>query len=247
MLAVDPTALPSSLRPSRRPRLAALALAGAVVLGGSITSAASAATQAAPQAATRAATQAAPQTAVQARAEAVAAAAISQIGRTTSYDPAYVRLAYPGGDVPIDRGVCTDVVIRALRAVGIDLQVAVHQDMQAAFSKYPKLGKKAPDANIDHRRVKNLLVFFTRAGAAVPMTQRAADYQPGDIVMWDLGNGLQHTGIVADALVPGTDRHLIVHNIGNGTELEDILFEFRIIGHFRYPAPATTAGATPAA
>lgn len=169
------------------------------------------------------------------RVETLVTAAVSQIGRTTLYDPAYVRLAYPGGDVPMDRGVCTDVIIRAFRAIGIDLQLAVHEDMVRHFSSYPRTGRSTPDANIDHRRVKNLAVFFTRSGAAVPVTPRPSDYLPGDVVMWDVG-GLAHTGLVADALAPGTDRHTIVHNIGDGTQMEDILFEFPITGHFRYPA-----------
>ena len=169
------------------------------------------------------------------RVETLVTAAVSQIGRTTLYDPAYVRLAYPGGDVPMDRGVCTDVIIRAFRAIGIDLQLAVHEDMVRHFSSYPRTGRSTPDANIDHRRVKNLAVFFTRSGAAVPVTPRPSDYLPGDVVMWDVG-GLAHTGLVADALAPGTDRHAIVHNIGDGTQMEDILFEFPITGHFRYPA-----------
>ena len=169
------------------------------------------------------------------RVETLVTAAVSQIGRTTLYDPAYVRLAYPGGDVPMDRGVCTDVIIRAFRAIGIDLQLAVHEDMVRHFSSYPRTGRRTPDANIDHRRVKNLAVFFTRSGAAVPVTPRPSDYLPGDVVMWDVG-GLAHTGLVADALAPGTDRHTIVHNIGDGTQMEDILFEFPITGHFRYPA-----------
>jgi uncharacterized protein len=161
------------------------------------------------------------------------AAAKSQIGRTTLYDPAYTSLAYPGGDVPIERGVCTDVVIRAYRAIGIDLQVLVHVDMQKSFSSYPRTGLSRPDANIDHRRVKNLSMFFTRQGAAVPMTQNPADYLPGDVVMWDV-SGLAHTGLVVDDLVPGTNRHLVVHNIGDGAQMEDIVFAFPITGHFRY-------------
>ena len=176
-----------------------------------------------------------------ARVQTVIDAAMSQIGRTTLYDPAYIALAYPGGDVPMVRGVCTDVVIRAYRAVGVDLQVAVHQDMRRAFSAYPSSGRSVPDPNIDHRRVKNLLVFFSRAGAAAPKSLDAADYLPGDIVMWDVG-GLAHTGLVVTATAPGSGRHMIVHNIGDGAQLEDILFEFPITGHFRYmPLTATTA------
>ncbi len=176
-----------------------------------------------------------------ARAQTVIDAAMSQIGRTTVYDPAYVTLAYPGGDVPMVRGVCTDVVIRAYRAIGVDLQVSIYQDMRRAFSAYPSSGRSVPDRNIDHRRVKNMLVFFARAGAAAPKSLDAADYLPGDIVMWDVG-GLAHTGLVVTSTAPGTDRHMIVHNIGDGAQLEDILFEFPITGHFRYlPAAATTA------
>jgi hypothetical protein len=164
------------------------------------------------------------------------AAALAQIGRTTSYDPSYVRLKYPGGDVPIDRGVCTDVVVRAFRGVGIDLQVAVHEDMVRHFSVYPRYGKSRPDANIDHRRVFNLAKFFARSGTAAPVTHNAADYLPGDVVMWDV-DGLAHTGLVASAFADDSGRRLVVHNIGDGTQLEDILFEFPITGHFRYPLP----------
>lgn len=175
------------------------------------------------------------------RVQTVIDAAMSQIGRTTLYDPAYVTLAYPGGDVPMVRGVCTDVIIRAYRAIGIDLQVAVYQDMRRAFSAYPSSGRSVPDPNIDHRRVKNLLVFFSRAGAAAPKSLDAADYLPGDVVMWDVG-GLAHTGLVVTSTTPGSNRHMIVHNIGDGAQLEDILFEFPITGHFRYlPATSTTA------
>ena len=176
-----------------------------------------------------------------ARVQTLVDAAMSQIGRTTIYDPAYVALAYPGGDVPMVRGVCTDVVIRAYRSIGADLQVAMYQDMRRAFSAYPSSGRSVPDPNIDHRRVKNMLVFFARAGASAPKSLDAADYLPGDVVMWDVG-GLAHTGLVVTSTAPGSDRHMIVHNIGDGAQLEDILFEFPITGHFRYlPAAATTA------
>ena len=165
----------------------------------------------------------------------VVAAAKAQIGVTVVYDPSYVRLAYPGGDVAIDRGVCTDVLIRAYRAIGIDLQVEVHIDMVKHFANYPRTGLRKPDSNIDHRRVRNLATYFTRRGAAVPQTLDPADYLAGDIVMWDVG-GLAHTGLVADTTEPGTSRHLIVHNIGDGAQMEDILFAFPMTGHFRYPA-----------
>ena len=173
------------------------------------------------------------------RINSVVSAAMSQVGVTTSYDPAYVPLAYPGGDVPLDRGVCTDVLIRAFRAVGIDLQVAVHEDMLRNFSAYPKLGRTRPDANIDHRRVKNLSVFFSRLGLTAPVTQTASDYLPGDIVMWNVG-GLDHTGLVVESLVSGTSRHQVVHNIGDGAQEEDILFAYPIMGHFRYRAESTS-------
>jgi len=151
------------------------------------------------------------------------------------YDPSYVRLSYPGGDVPADRGVCTDVVIRAYRKLGIDLQKEVHEDMKANFSLYPKRwGMKTTDRNIDHRRVPNLMTFFSRKGVVLPKTQNAEDYKPGDIVCWDLPNNLPHIGIVIDQKVPGTNRYKVVHNIGRGQIAEDCLFDFKITGHYRY-------------
>jgi len=151
------------------------------------------------------------------------------------YDPAYYRLPYPGGDVPPDRGVCTDVIIRAYRKMGIDLQQAVHEDMQQNFARYPKnWGLKKPDPHIDHRRVPNLMVFFSRHGAALEKSAHAADYSPGDIVAWSLGGGITHIGIVSGKKSPRSGRYLIVHNIGGGQVLEDVLFDFKIIGHYRY-------------
>ncbi|MFQ5568903.1 MAG: DUF1287 domain-containing protein [Rhodothermales bacterium] len=162
-------------------------------------------------------------------------AAIEQVGQTIYYDPAYRRLAYPGGDVPSDRGVCTDVVVRAFRAVGVDLQVLVHEDMKAAFWAYPQLwGLSRPDANIDHRRVPNLMTFFERAGKALPLSDDPSHYVPGDVVAWRLPGGRLHTGIVANVHAPGTSRFLLVHNIGAGARMEDILFAYEIIGHYRY-------------
>ncbi len=166
---------------------------------------------------------------------------MSQIGRTVTYDPAYVKLDYPGGDVPIERGVCTDVLIRAFRGVGIDLQRVVHEDMLRNFRAYPKYGNKRPDANIDHRRVKNLAVYFKRQGLAVPITAAGADYHPGDIVNWDLGGGLDHTGLVVSTKVTGTDRYMVVHNIGAGAQMEDLLFSYKITGHFRYPSESNAS------
>jgi uncharacterized protein YijF (DUF1287 family) len=161
-------------------------------------------------------------------------AARTQIGVTTGYDPAYRKIAFPGGDVPPDRGVCTDVVIRAYRKLGIDLQALVHRDMRAAWSAYPKSwGLKSTDTNIDHRRVPNLAVFLRRHGSALPASRLAADYKAGDIVTWQIPPHLPHIGIVADEL-SANGTPLIIHNIGTGTQIEDILFAFKIVGHYRY-------------
>lgn len=151
------------------------------------------------------------------------------------YDPAYFRLDYPNGDVPADRGVCTDVVIRAYRKLGIDLQREVHEDMRARFAEYPKQwGLTKPDRNIDHRRVPNLMTFFSRHGVAKPITMEAKDYAPGDIVCWNLGGGVTHIGIVSEKRSLDGKRNMIVHNIGAGQVLEDCLFGYKIIGHYRY-------------
>ena len=160
----------------------------------------------------------------------IAAAAASQVGVTTIYDPTYVQLRYPGGDLPRERGVCADVVVRAFRAAGIDLQREVHEDMRLNFAVYPRnWGLHAPDANIDHRRVPNLMTFFTRRGKRVN-----AAFDTGDVVAWRLPGGLYHIGIVAADFVPGTSRHYMVHNIGNGAQKEDVLNAFAIIGHYRW-------------
>jgi uncharacterized protein YijF (DUF1287 family) len=161
--------------------------------------------------------------------------AISQAGVTTDYDPSYVALAYPGGDVPEKTGVCSDVVVRAFRKAGIDLQKEIHEDMTAARSDYPtKWGATTVDANIDHRRVLNLRAYFRRQGKSLPISDSAADYQPGDIVAWDLTNGIDHIGIVTNMLSNSADRYLIVHNIGAGTRVEDVLFNWTIKGHYRF-------------
>ena len=155
------------------------------------------------------------------------------------YDPSYFSIAYPNGDVPADRGVCTDVVIRAYRKLGIDLQREVHEDMSANFTLYPALwGLSRPDRNIDHRRVPNLMTFFARHGTVRTLSQQADDYHPGAIVCWDLGNGLTHIGIVSSRRSRDGKRYLIVHNIGAGQVFEDCLFSFRIIGHFQYAGAA---------
>jgi len=152
------------------------------------------------------------------------------------YDGRYCKIAYPMGDVPAHIGVCTDVVIRSYRGVGIDLQERVHRDMKAHFSAYPKRwGLRRPDSNIDHRRVPNLMTFFTRAGARRSISRLPNAYRPGDLVVWDLGRGIQHIGVVSTHRSKKTGNPLIVHNIGSGPQENDILFSYKIIGHFRYP------------
>ena len=168
----------------------------------------------------------------------IAGAAREQIGVTTSYDPKYVVLKYPGGDVPMSTGVCSDVVVRALRKVGIDLQKEVHEDMGKNFSTYPqKWGLKAPDKNIDHRRVANLMRYFEGQHLAVSEGwDRPETYRPGDLVTWDLGGGVLHIGVVSDRSSGGIP--LIIHNIGGGAREGDVLFKYRVIGHFRMKAVA---------
>lgn len=151
------------------------------------------------------------------------------------YDPSYYNIPYPNGDVPAGKGVCTDVVIRAYRKLGIDLQKEVHEDMKANFSKYPKKwGLRKTDTNIDHRRVPNLMMFFSRFGEMKPKSLEPKDYLPGDLVCWDLGGGITHIGIVVNKKSVDGKRNLIVHNIGAGQVLADCLFDFIIIGHYRY-------------
>jgi uncharacterized protein YijF (DUF1287 family) len=164
-------------------------------------------------------------------------AAVAQTAQQVTYDGSYRRIPYPGGDVPADVGVCTDVVIRAYRALGEDLQQRVHEDMKASFSSYPQSwGLRRPDPNIDHRRVPNLQAYFRRRGAALPRppgrdTER---YRPGDLVTWMLPGNLPHIGIVADGRSDDGARPLIVHNIGRGPEVEDMLLAYPITGHYRY-------------
>lgn len=162
-------------------------------------------------------------------------AATEQTKVTTGYDPAYVGIAYPGGDVPAETGVCSDVVVRAFRKAGIDLQKELHEDMALNWSAYPKKwGASRPDANIDHRRVLNLATWFERQQKSLPVTDNRDDYLPGDIVAWDLGNNLDHVGLVVNVYSEATSGYLIVHNIGVGTRTEDVLFNWKIIGHYRY-------------
>ena len=161
---------------------------------------------------------------------AIATAAERQVGVTVYYDPSYVSLKYPGGDVPRDRGVCSDVVIRAFRELGVDLQREVHDDMRASFRAYPQLwGRSGPDKNIDHRRVPNLMTFFKRRGK----TARDA-FDAGDVVAWRLPGGLYHIGIVANDTVPNTHRRYVIHNIGCGAQKEDVLQAWDVIGHYRW-------------
>jgi uncharacterized protein len=166
------------------------------------------------------------------------AAAIERTHHSVRYVSAYVRIPYPGGDVPADTGACTDEIIRSYRAVGVDLQREVHEDMLQDFGAYPNKKRwllAHPDSNIDHRRVPNLMVFFHRKGKTLPITSRAEDYSPGDLVTWDLGGNVPHIGIVVDQKSRG--RYLIVHNIGAGPKMEDVLFNWKVTGHYRYIGP----------
>jgi uncharacterized protein YijF (DUF1287 family) len=164
------------------------------------------------------------------------ASAMEQTRVTKGYDPRYVVLKYPNGDVPMETGVCSDVLIRAFRNLSIDLQKEVHEDMAAHFSLYPQnWGLRAPDSNIDHRRVPNLQTWFSRKGKSVPISTKAGDYRPGDIVAWDLnGKGILHIGFVSNLWSETSKRYWIIHNIGGGTQAEDRLFDWKVIGHYRY-------------
>ena len=151
-----------------------------------------------------------------------------------TYDPSYYSIPYPNGDVPSDKGVCTDVIIRAYRKLGVDLQKEVHEDMKKNFSAYPNhWGLKTTDRNIDHRRVPNLMKYFERQGDSLPITNNPKDYKPGDVVSWKLQNGMTHIGIVIDRKSTDGKRPMIVHNIGAGQVIEDCPFSFKITGHFR--------------
>ena len=164
-------------------------------------------------------------------------AAIERTKQEVRYDGRYIIIAYPNGDVPDNIGVCTDVVIRSYRAIGVDLQQLVHEDMASNFSAYPSKriwGLNATDRNIDHRRVPNLQVFFSRHGQVLPVTTQGKDYQPGDLVTWVLPGNLPHIGLVSDKKSPGSGDPLIVHNIGAGPSLDDMLFSYKITGHYRY-------------
>lgn len=164
-------------------------------------------------------------------------ASLERLRHKVTYDGKYQRIAYPWGDVPNNIGVCTDVVVRAYRKLGIDLQQRVHKDMRKGFEQYPNLskwGRVAPDTNIDHRRVLNLKVFFARNGISLPRSKHANDYRPGDLVTWDIMPGMPHIGIVTDKVSKDHKRPMIVHNIGKGPKLEDVLFTMTMTGHYRY-------------
>lgn len=164
-------------------------------------------------------------------------AALERLNHKVTYDGSYREISFPGGDVPDHIGVCTDVVVRSYRKLGIDLQEQVHHDMLNGFGQYPNLpkwGRLRPDTNIDHRRVLNLRVFFERQGAALPITFDSNNYLPGDIVTWDILPGMPHIGIVTHNVSKDKTRPLIVHNIGKGPKLEDVLFTMKITGHYRY-------------
>jgi len=162
----------------------------------------------------------------------IAQAAMEQVGVTTIYAPGYTRIKYPNGDITLDKGVCADVVVRSFRKVGIDLQKEVHLDMSSHFSEYPKFWKmKATDTNIDHRRVPNLMKYLQRQGKQLSVTDF---YKPGDIVAWQLEYGLYHIGIVSTEFVPGEKRYFMIHNIGAGAKKEDVLYKYKLIGHYRW-------------
>ena len=168
-------------------------------------------------------------------AEKLSNAALSIIDPDVIYTPAYVGIKYPNGDVPAKTGVCTDVIIRAYRKLGIDLQKEVHEDMKANFVLYPKTwGLKSTDKNIDHRRVPNLEVFFGRKGEKLKFTQNASEYETGDLVTWMINGKMPHIGIVTHKKSADGKRNLIVHNVEGGQVLEDCLFSWKIVGHFRY-------------
>src|SRR6266404_4549828 len=161
--------------------------------------------------------------------------AIEQIGKTTSYDPAYQKIEYPNGDVPLETGVCSDVIVRSFRKAGIDLQKDVHEDMKDNFSAYPtRWGLSGTDPNIDHRRVGNLMTYFARRAKSLSTDGDSATFLPGDIVTWDLGLGTEHIGMVVNVWYKPSQRYLIVHNIGAGTHMEDALYAWKITSHYRY-------------
>lgn len=184
------------------------------------------------------------------------AAAEERARHKVVYDGSGFKIAYPMGDVPANRGTCTDEVVRAYRLVGIDLQQLVHEDMTRDFAAYPtKYGLKQPDPNIDHRRVYNLQTFFNRNAVSLPVSTEGKDYQPGEVIVWDLDNYQLHIGLVTRRWSKDKSRRLIMHNISRGPRIEDKLFEYKIVGRYRFEGlktmaaqqTGTTAIAVPAA
>jgi uncharacterized protein YijF (DUF1287 family) len=168
-------------------------------------------------------------------------AAVNRTNHVVTYDGSYFGIGYPGGDIPKNKGVCTDVIIRSYREIGVDLQELVHLDMEKSFDVYPDYwGLNRPDTNIDHRRVPNLQTFFSRHGRKLPVSATAANYEPGDLVTWRLPGNLSHIGIVVNRKSADGVRHLVVHNIGQGPKREDVLFRYEITGHYRYFGPEMT-------
>ncbi len=173
----------------------------------------------------------------------LSAAAEERATKFVIYDGSYVRIPYPNGDVAADRGVCSDEVVRAYRLLGIDLQRLVHEDMRRAFHAYPRRwGLERPDPNIDHRRVPNLSTFFARHGQSLPVTAHGRDYEPGDVVAFALADGRPHIGIVTERMSGDGERPLVLHNIGFGPQIEDMLFSLKITGRYRYTGPAGRTG-----
>tara|TARA_B100001741_G_C16371609_1_gene513536 strand:+ start:173 stop:769 length:597 start_codon:yes stop_codon:yes gene_type:complete len=167
--------------------------------------------------------------------ENISKAAIELTKQEVKYDGSYYSIPYPNGDVPNGLGVCTDVVIRTYRSLGLDLQKEIHEDMKNNFDKYPKnWGLKKPDKNIDHRRVPNQMTYFERQGSSLTITNKSENYLPGDVVAWDLGEGTTHIGVVVNKKSLFSDNYMIVHNIGAGQNIDDCLFDFKIIGHYRF-------------
>ena len=167
--------------------------------------------------------------------ENISNAAIELTKDEVIYDGSYYSIPYPNGDVPDGIGVCTDVIVRTYRLLGLDLQKEIHEDMKNNFDLYPKIwGLKKPDQNIDHRRVPNQMTYFERQGASLTITNDSKNYLPGDIVAWDLGGGTTHIGIVVNKKSSNSENYMIVHNIGAGQNIDDCLFDFKIIGHYRF-------------
>ena len=168
-------------------------------------------------------------------------AALERTKHNIIYNNNYFNIEYPNGDIPEEFGVCTDVIIRTYRAINIDLQQLIHEDIIEKFNDYPLQNiwnQNTADSNIDHRRVPNLEIFFTKYGVSIPVSNNSSDYKPGDIVTWNLkGSSPWHIGIVTNKVSSVTNNPLIVHNIGRGPVIDDMIFDFPIRGHYRYFPP----------